>query len=174
MNTTAWRVDSKPLFLDAETAVDLMTANPLSIRAAATLREAVAFLIDKGISGAPVIDSGGRPIGVLTQTDLLIHDRETVHYLTPAGADIEADTLLHQGLREGFQIEEVDRTSVREVMTPVVFKVAPETPAGRVIEEILTRKIHRLFVVDANGVLVGVISSLDILRRLRSSKPPLT
>jgi predicted transcriptional regulator len=47
------------LVLRAETAADLMTSNPLSIRVDATIREAVAFLVDKGISGAPVIDSAG-------------------------------------------------------------------------------------------------------------------
>jgi predicted transcriptional regulator len=35
----------------------------------------------------------------------------------------------------------------------------------------LARKIHRLFVVDDNGVLVGVISPLDILRRLHYPEP---
>jgi predicted transcriptional regulator len=31
----------------------------------------------------------------------------------------------------------------------------------------LNWKVHRLFVVDRDGVLVGVISALDVLRRLR-------
>ncbi len=170
MSTSACCAVSKPLTLHAESAADLMTPNPLSIRASATLREAVAFLIDKGISGAPVIDAGGRPVGVLTQTDLLIHDREIVEYVTPVSADIEPDDVLHRRLRAGFQIEKVDRTVVRDVMTPVVFTVTPETPAGKVIDEILTLKVHRLFVVDDNAVLVGVISALDILRRLRAPK----
>ena len=170
MNTTACRPVSKPLALHAETAADMMTPNPLSIRASASVREAVAFLIDKGISGAPVIDAGGRPVGVLTQTDLLVHDRETVEYLAPGAAIVEPDDALHRRLREGFQIEKVDRTTVRDVMTPVVFNVSPETPAGKVIEDLLERKIHRLFVVDGNGVLVGVISALDVLRRLREPK----
>jgi CBS domain-containing protein len=52
-------------------------------------------------------------------------------------------------------------------MTPAVFSVTPETPAPQVIDEMVMRQIHRLFVVDADGVLVGVITAGDILRHLR-------
>jgi CBS domain-containing protein len=69
--------------LRAQTAADLMTANPLSLRGDATFHEAVAFLVDRNISGAPVIDEAGRPIGVLTQTDVLVHDREEVEHIAP-------------------------------------------------------------------------------------------
>jgi CBS domain-containing protein len=65
----------------------------------------------------------------------------------------------------------VDRTCVRDVMTPLVFTAALVTPAGTVIDDILGRKIHRLFVVDENGLLVGVISALDVIRRLRYMEP---
>jgi len=39
-------------------------------------------------------------------------------------------------------------------------------PASFVIEEMVGLKVHRLFVVDETGVLVGVISALDVLRRM--------
>ena len=56
------RHKSYTLTLMAETAADLMTPNPVSIRADASLKEAVAFLVDKHISGVPVIDEAGRPV----------------------------------------------------------------------------------------------------------------
>ena len=55
---------------------------------------------------------------------------------------------------------------VSELMTPAIFSVSPDTPAANVIREMLALNVHRLFVVDADGVLVGVISPLDILRCL--------
>src|SRR5258708_30867048 len=64
--------------LIAETAADMMTPNPVSIREKATVSEAVAFLTDKGISAAPVIDKAGRAVGVVSRSDLLVHDRERV------------------------------------------------------------------------------------------------
>ena len=51
-------------------------------------------------------------------------------------------------------------------MTPMVFAVTPEAPARQVVEDMLAQRVHRLFVVDASGVLVGVISALDVLRFL--------
>jgi CBS domain-containing protein len=52
-------------------------------------------------------------------------------------------------------------------MTPAIFSVAPDTAASRVVEEMLALKVHRLFVVDSDGTLVGVITALDVLRHLR-------
>ena len=45
------------------------------IRGDATDEEAIRFLADKGISGVVVIGDAGRPLGVLTATDVLIHHR---------------------------------------------------------------------------------------------------
>jgi predicted transcriptional regulator len=51
-------------------------------------------------------------------------------------------------------------------MTPVVFSVGLHAALPKVVEQMVDLKVHRLFVVDGNGVLVGVISAVDILRRL--------
>jgi CBS domain-containing protein len=130
-----------PLVLAADTAADLMTPNPVSVRAAATVAEALALLTERSFSAAPVIDEAGRPVGVLSRTDLLIHRR--------------------QGGYPG------DDTPVRAVMTPAVFSVAPDTPAAQVLRHLLGMKVHRLFVVDPDGVLIGVLTAFDVLRHLR-------
>jgi len=52
------------------------------------------------------------------------------------------------------------------LMTPVVFSVRPETPAREVIEQMLELRVHRLFVIESDGVLVGVVSMSDVMRRL--------
>jgi|SRR6516165_7054373 CBS domain-containing protein len=153
------------LLLWAETAQDLMVANPISIHANAVVQEAIAFLIDKGFSAAPVIDEAGKPIGVLSRTDILVHDRTRTGSHIPdfyARADLSGDRV-----PKGFQVENVDRTRVRDLMTPMVLSVSPQTPAAKVVSEMLALKVHRLFVVGEGGVLVGVISALDILKHLR-------
>jgi CBS domain-containing protein len=147
-----------------------MTPNPVSVREGATLREAIGLLIDRGYSAAPVIDEAGRPVGVLSRTDVLVHDREHVEHLTPMPEYYNRAELItdeNEALGEGFQVERVDPTQVRDLMTPAVFSVGPETPAARVVSDMLSLKVHRLFVVDSNGVLVGVISALDVLRCLQ-------
>jgi CBS domain-containing protein len=166
---------NNPVTLCAETAADLMTPDPLSIRADATVREAVAFLTDKGFSAAPVIDNAGRPVGVLSRADIIVYDREKVEYLKPVPEYYEKGTLVTptgEALEEGFQVEKADSVQVRDIMTPVVFSVTPETPARKVVENMLALKVHRLFVVSTDGVLSGVISTLDVLQHLRPEQPP--
>jgi CBS domain-containing protein len=166
LKTTA----ARPM-LDADTAADLMTRDPVSIRDVATVGEAVAMLTDHGFSAAPVIDEAGRPVGVLSRSDILVHDREKIDRVEPPPEYYGVDELLldsGEHLPKGFQVETGDATLVRDIMTPVVFSVTPETSVGSVVEDLVSLKVHRLFVVDESGVLVGVVSSLDVLRRLQS------
>jgi CBS domain-containing protein len=166
---------SPRLILEARTAADLMTPNPLSIRESATVWEATAFLADKGVSAAPVIDEAGHPVGVLSRADVLVHDRETVDYRLPIPAYYE-ETGPAQATAEvsptGLGVEDTDFARVRDIMTPAVFSVAPATPASQVVADMLGWKVHRLFVVGDDGVLVGVISALDVLEYLRPEAGP--
>lgn len=155
--------EKKRLMLDADTAAELMMPNPVSIRDSVVVREAVNFLTDKGISAAPVIDKAGRPVGVLSRADIVVHDREQAQHVHPDLFEAEAAKV-----PTGYQVEDVDRTPVRDIMTPVVFSVAPDTPAVNVVHEMLSLKVHRLFVVDESQVLIGVISAMDVLRHLKS------
>lgn len=166
MNATVLK-SAGAVVLEARHAGDLMTPDPVSLREDVTLREAVAFLVDRNISGAPVIDEAGRPVGVLTQTDILIHDREEVDHLS--APEVEYGTPLPRSWWEDFQIERVDTTPIRDLMTPAVFCVNAETPAWNVIEQMRELNVHRLFVVDNDGILVGVITAMDIVRQLRAS-----
>jgi CBS domain-containing protein len=157
-----------PLSLKARAAAELMTDQVVSIPETAPLREAITLLIDRGFSGAPVINDAGRPVGVISQSDIVVHDRNSVAYARPVPeyylrSDLRAQVGEDVG---GFQVEAVDRTLVRDVMTPVVFSVRPDATARQVIEEMLSLRVHRLFVIDRDGVLVGVIAMSDILRRL--------
>lgn len=164
--TTRATLAERPMVLRARTAADLMTPSPLSLAEELTIREAIAFLVDRGISGAPVIDEAGRPVGVLSQSDILVHDRQKVDHVVPA--EFEGGRPLPRGWWDSFQIEAVDQTPIRDVMTPAVFSVGVETPANSVVEQMRELNVHRLFVVDNNGVLVGVISALDVLRHLET------
>jgi predicted transcriptional regulator len=131
--------------LTAETAADLMTRSPVSLGEGATIAEAVNCLTERGISGAPVIDEAGRPVGVLTESDLVVHCKEGL-----AGKKAADD----------------DRALVCDLMTPAVFTIRTDAAATTVIEHMRALNVHRIFVVDEAGILVGVITSLDILRRL--------
>ena len=154
------------LTLAADTAEQLMTPNPVSISASASVQEAIALLTDRGFSAAPVIDEAGRPVGVLSRSDILIHQREATRHASLFD-QTEWDVPPRRS-RAGFEVEVVDSTLVRDIMTPILFTVALDASCKTVVEQMLSLKIHHLFVVDEDGALVGVISSLDILRHLRT------
>jgi CBS domain-containing protein len=134
------------LFLDAVQAADLMSPNPVSLNADALVSEAIAVMTQRGFSAAPVIDEAGRPVGVLSRSDLLVHERELFQSPAPAGGG---------------------PARVRDIMTPAIFSVPLHLPADRVVEQLLTLDVHQLYVVDESQSLVGVVTAHDVLRRLR-------
>jgi CBS domain-containing protein len=143
---TATLAEEKRLTLNGRTAADLMTASPISVRDNAPVADAVALLTRKGFHAAPVIDQSGRPVGVLSYTDILVHER----------ARSEAG-------RAGF-----DEARARDLMTPAVFSVPLDAPLSRVVGDMVALNVHQIYVVVAANVLVGVVTALDVLRRLGS------
>lgn len=157
------------LTLRAETAADLMTANPLSIRHDATIGDAGAFLVKHEISAAPVVDDAGRAVGVISHTDLVRHDSEMV-LKDPQDAEYyrALDRRCPPAMQDMVYGKKSGTVLVREVMTPVVIQVSTQDAAVAVVAKLLALKIHRLFVVDQSETLAGVISTLDVLNRLHS------
>ena len=128
----------RSLTLEAETAQDLMTPNPVSISENASILDAASVLSNREFSALAVINDAGRPVGVVSRTDIVRREAK------PSST-----------------------TDVREIMTAIVVSVRPEDPAWEVIAKMAAFKVHRLFVVDKTGVLRGVISAFDVVRKLR-------
>lgn len=126
----------------ASTAQELMTAGPVSVSADASAEQVTAFLADRGFGAAVAIDDAGHPVGVVTKTDVLVHARERA----AAGR--------------------TEPATVRDIMTPAVFSVREDAPAESVVRQLLALNVRHLFVVDAGGVPVGIISPTDVLRHL--------
>jgi CBS domain-containing protein len=167
MNTTVEAGRSR-LTLTLQTAKELMTPEPITVRAGGTVKQAIAMMVDRGVSALPVVDDDGRPVGVLSQTDIVIHDRNKQ---TQAPAEYYTTTNLLSGstrLLARFSLDDQNNTRVHEIMTPTVFAVRPDDPVTRVVGDMVAFKIHRLFVIDKSGALLGVISAFDVLRKLRA------
>jgi CBS domain-containing protein len=155
-----------PMVLNARTATDLMTPDPISIGHRATITEAAVLLTRRGIGAAPIIDGAGRPVGVVSRSDILHREPECAAYIGASpeyyesleGPAFAEDAAPDSGTSSG---------TVLDIMTPGVFCVAPETAAEKVVEKMVALGVGRLFVVDADGILVGVISAIDVLRKLR-------
>jgi CBS-domain-containing membrane protein len=118
------------------TVRDIMTANVASVRAEDTVYDVADMLSVLAISGAPVRDRAGKFVGVVTQSKL-------------------ANPRLHSGEREPL---------VEDVMSAGVLSVLADQPALAAASALVQHDIHRIFVVDDEGRLVGVVSSLDIVR----------
>lgn len=155
-----------PISLNAKTAADLMTADPISISEDASLQDAAALMTEKGFSAVPVVDAKDRIVGVISHTDLVRAQSDPERH--PAQLEAEATDVETGEHLEGTSMQWTAPERVREVMTPKVFAVWPQTLAAEVIEEMLDKKVHRLFVVDDKNVLVGVISAFDVLLRLQT------
>lgn len=157
-------LETSSLVLVAQTAQELMASNPISLPDDGSVLEALTLLTDRGIDAAPVINKAGLPVGVLTRTDLLIHEREQLR------RDMPREAAPANGARysrsEWIAHLDGDPTQVRDIMTPTVFTVCTNTPASEVVKSMRELNVHQLFVVDDANALVGVISAFDIVDSL--------
>ncbi|MSR31855.1 MAG: CBS domain-containing protein [Gemmataceae bacterium] len=138
----------------------MMNQPAISLCADATIPEALALFLDRGYHAAPVIDEAGRPIGVVSMSDLLRHDLDR-------GTHPSHGERLHgHAVPEGFEVEEVDTALVCDIMTEAVFTVHLDTPLRSLVQKMLELDVHQLYVVDNEMVLVGVMSTIDVVRAL--------
>ena len=128
---------------------ELMQRNVRTVGGDATVADAIVSLADGHISGMPVVDGAGKVIGVLSTTDLLTAEAE-------AGDSAARQTLL-------------ENTSVRDIMTPRPFTVAPDEDVREAARQMLYADVHRLFVAEGDKV-VGIISTTDIVRAVATGK----
>jgi CBS domain-containing protein len=143
-----------------------MKVNPISIRRQATIKQAIAFLTEAGFSGAPVVNEAGQPVGVISKTDLLRHAIDTASepVAVVAGHDGAALTC---GAKQGSHAPSCHHfRTVADIMTPSIVAVPRSASLAQVAAKMTARRVHRVFVVDTTGALIGVVSSLDVLRAL--------
>ena len=142
-----------------------MTKPVLTVDADWSLDELKGFLLEHGISGAPVTEKG-KLVGVVSSTDLLRTEGSE-----PAGShDGYFSTSLDRPLAPGelrtMHIDCGAGQSVRDVMTPVVFEVSDDVRVDEVADTMARGRIHRV-VVTSRGRVVGIVSALDLVAVLR-------
>lgn len=157
------------------TAKDVMNRHVVSVPADWTLEELAQFLVDKAISGAPVKDENGKLIGVVSLTDIVRHDSLAELDLR---ADTPSDYYLHGWESKlapeelsSFHVEEKAQLTVRDLMTPIIFKVDESTPIQDVADVMLGGRIHRLLVTGGEQI-VGIVTTMDMLRAIRELYAP--
>jgi CBS domain-containing protein len=107
----------------------------------------------------PVVDSGGRPVGVISHRDLVRHQSERA--TAGSSGRFYSDVDDYQELAD-LKVDRSD-TCVSELMSNDVYSVTRETGVAVAANIMRERRIHRLMVTD-RGRLVGIVTSLDLLR----------
>jgi CBS domain-containing protein len=154
------------LTLQAQTIQEIMTHNPVTIGLEATLHEVAARMMDVRIGALPVLDAEGFPAGIITQADIVRHEREHTRY--SIGEWEVSETLIDSDTPEGrsLHVESGQFTTVEEIMTPWLWRVYPDTPMRAAIDLMLEKQIHHVCVTDKMGYVVGMVSTIDILKNL--------
>lgn len=122
-------------------------------------------LARRGVTGAPVVDRGGKMVGVVSLHDVGAAPDRTVrptargHYW-------------HMGLLDGALLDSFSHDGVagqglvRDIMTPAVHIVGPDAPLSEAADLLVLHDIHRLIVVEQDRP-VGIVTSTDLVRVLR-------
>lgn len=132
----------------ASTVGQLMSREPVVIRADASLTDAVRLFEERRVHGLPVIDDEGALIGVISQTDM-IRARTTEQLW--AG---------WRGLR------------VRHLMTAPALTISADADLTAAAMQMEANGVHRLVVLAADGRSPeGIISSSDIVRAMLDDLP---
>jgi CBS domain-containing protein len=138
---------------------ELMNPDVVSARPDMTVSEVRNLLATRGISGAPVVDDSGRILGVVSLSDLV---RQT-EQRTTEGESGRFFTNVNEYQDLVNLPRDLSDAPVESVMNKEVYSVPRDASAAAGASIMRERKIHRLLVTD-EGLLVGVVTSLDLLR----------
>lgn len=173
---------------------DLMTTDVITVEPEATLREVASLLATEHIGGAPVVaggkilgvvsatdlldfgaDSPGAPTErelqaagfgespEETAADVEAGDVAASAYFTELWENAGAEVVERFETADSPEWNALDEHVASEVMTRDVFSVTPDTEIRKAAGRMLEADVHRALVVE-DGRLLGVLSSLDILR----------
>ncbi|QLJ02435.1 CBS domain-containing protein [Streptomyces sp. NEAU-sy36] len=136
------------------TVEELMTREVVRARQDTSFKELARLLEENDITAVPVVDELDRPVGVVSEADLL---RKSADQADPAG-------LAPAPHLEAEERARAEGTRAEEVMSAPAVCARPEwtvVEAARLMEQ---RHVKRLPVVDEADRLVGVVSRADLLR----------
>ncbi|WP_107098030.1 CBS domain-containing protein [Streptomyces atriruber] len=130
-----------------------MTHTVIAVGREAPFKEIVALMGQWNVSALPVLAGEGRVIGVVSEADLL-----------PKEEFRDSDPSHFDQLRRLSDLAKAGGVSAGEVMSSPAVTVHPDATLSQAARIMAQRKVKRLPVVDANGLLQGVVSRSDLLK----------
>jgi len=144
-------------------ARDIMKRDVITVPGSLDLRDLARLFLEKGITGAPVVDDNGDLTGVISQTDLIYYNMCRDDELTLDSHFYQTTRVEGHHIPRGFQIEDCNTGCVADVMTPVVHSVTERASVESVARLMTRQHIHRV-IVRKGLKISGIISALDVLR----------
>jgi CBS domain-containing protein len=141
---------------------EIMTPAPKRVGTTAPLSEVARLLLSSTFTGLPVVDENDRPVGVISQGDLIYK----------AGMPMRLG-LLAESDREKVDsvIEALAPRQAGEVMTRPAVTIGEDKPVVGAVDLMIERGVKRLPVVDGSGRLVGILSRVDVFRTIMRECP---
>jgi len=144
------------------TVASVMTPRPQTITPESSLIDAARLLLSSIYTGLPVVDRQQRPIGVITQGDLL--NRGGLPLRLGLLAESEHDVL--DAITDGLAGK-----PVADIMTAPAVTIGADCQLGEAVDLMLSKRLKRLPVIGTDGTLVGMLSRLDIFRTVMREAP---
>jgi CBS domain-containing protein len=148
-------------------AMDVMTTDVITVDPDTTVQALAALLAERGISGAPVVDSSGRLVGIVSEGDLLHRaeigtarrhrERRRSWWLDHFASDLAREYIKSHG------------RTVKDIMTRDVVTVTEDTELGDVAALLEAKRIKRV-PVTRDGKVIGIISRANLVRALGATK----
>jgi CBS domain-containing protein len=147
------------------TVADIMERDPVSVRPGDDVETVIRILRENELPGVPVINEGGRCVGIVTENDLVLSeegaDLHLPHHLDIMGGVIYLESMKHFEAR----VKKAFASNVEDMMTPDPITVEASEPIEHAARLIAEHKHNRLPVVE-HGRLVGVVTRVDVLDAL--------
>jgi CBS domain-containing protein len=149
-----------PGSVEAMKVADIMVKDVVSTGPEAPVREVAALMLERRISGLPVVDGGGRVVGIVSEGDLIRRPE--------IGTDRAKAGWLHLFIGDEERAREFVKSHgrrVREIMTQPAISVAADAPLDEVVRLMEHHHVKRLPVLQG-GKLAGLVTRADLLRAL--------
>ena len=148
------------------TAKDIMATDLITVTPDMEISKAAKILLDNRINGVPVVDDGGRLVGILCQSDLITQQKKLP--IPTLFTFLDGLIRLTSMKQIEKQVSKIAALTVSEAMTPEPVTVQPDTGIETVASLMVDNNFHTLPVVK-DSELVGIIGKEDVLRTLLST-----
>ena len=148
---------------------EIMQRDVVTVAPETDVKTVMQLMRENELPGLPVVNGGGRCVGIVTESDLVLVDEEEDLRL-PLHFDLFGGTVF-LGRLKPFEdrVKKAIASTVADMMTADPTTVAPDTDLHEAARLIAEHRHNRLPVVE-HGRLVGVVTRLDVLEALVASE----